>query len=89
MGATRIEFRLRMVVMAIIIALGFFAPWIEPLERRYAHPAAGVAGARTQPAGFFSFSRRRAAGHRPGRADCRQGNGLSRFGARPISDPRR
>jgi protein-S-isoprenylcysteine O-methyltransferase Ste14 len=29
MGATRIEFRLRMVIMAAIILLGFAAPWIE------------------------------------------------------------
>ena len=28
MGATRIEFRLRMVIMPILIALGFWAPWI-------------------------------------------------------------
>jgi len=29
MGATRIELRLRMVIMAAIIVLGFAAPWIE------------------------------------------------------------
>jgi protein-S-isoprenylcysteine O-methyltransferase Ste14 len=29
MKATKIEFRLRMVIMAIIITLGFSAPWIE------------------------------------------------------------
>jgi len=29
MGATRIEFRLRLPIMAAIIALGFYAPWIE------------------------------------------------------------
>lgn len=28
MGATRIEFRLRMMIMAIIITIGFYAPWI-------------------------------------------------------------
>jgi protein-S-isoprenylcysteine O-methyltransferase Ste14 len=28
MGATKIEFRLRMVIMAVIITLGFWAPWI-------------------------------------------------------------
>jgi len=29
MGATRIEFRLRVAIMAVVIALGFWAPWIE------------------------------------------------------------
>jgi protein-S-isoprenylcysteine O-methyltransferase Ste14 len=29
MGATKIEFRLRMAIMAVIIALGFWSPWIE------------------------------------------------------------
>jgi protein-S-isoprenylcysteine O-methyltransferase Ste14 len=29
MGATKIEFRLRMAIMAAIIWLGFWAPWIE------------------------------------------------------------
>ncbi|MGD0522182.1 MAG: isoprenylcysteine carboxylmethyltransferase family protein [Terracidiphilus sp.] len=29
MGATRIEFRLRMAIMTVIITLGFCAPWIE------------------------------------------------------------
>lgn len=29
MGATKIEFRLRMVIMILITALGFWAPWIE------------------------------------------------------------
>jgi len=29
MGATKIEFRLRMAIMAIVIILGFWAPWIE------------------------------------------------------------
>jgi protein-S-isoprenylcysteine O-methyltransferase Ste14 len=31
MGATKIEFRLRVAIMAVIITLGFWAPWIEPL----------------------------------------------------------
>ena len=31
MGATKIEFRLRMVIMILITALGFWAPWIEIL----------------------------------------------------------
>lgn len=30
MGATRIEFRLRMAIMIVIVTLGFWAPWIEP-----------------------------------------------------------
>jgi len=30
MGATRLEFRLRMAINAVIIVLGFWAPWIEP-----------------------------------------------------------
>lgn len=30
MGATAIEFRLRMAINAAIIVLGFWAPWIEP-----------------------------------------------------------
>ena len=29
MGATKIEFRLRMAIMAVIITLGFWSPWIE------------------------------------------------------------
>jgi protein-S-isoprenylcysteine O-methyltransferase Ste14 len=29
MGATKIEFRLRLAIMVAIIALGFWAPWIE------------------------------------------------------------
>jgi len=29
MGATRIEFRLRVAIMVIVIWLGFWAPWIE------------------------------------------------------------
>ncbi len=29
MGATRIEFRLRVLIMAVILTLGFWAPWIE------------------------------------------------------------
>jgi protein-S-isoprenylcysteine O-methyltransferase Ste14 len=29
MGATKLEFRLRMVIMILITALGFWAPWIE------------------------------------------------------------
>lgn len=29
MGATKIEFRLRLAIMATIITLGFWAPWIE------------------------------------------------------------
>jgi protein-S-isoprenylcysteine O-methyltransferase Ste14 len=29
MGATKIEFRMRMGIMAAVIALGFWAPWIE------------------------------------------------------------
>jgi len=29
MGATKIEFRLRMAIMTVIITLGFWAPWIE------------------------------------------------------------
>jgi protein-S-isoprenylcysteine O-methyltransferase Ste14 len=29
MGATRIEFRLRMAIMAILITLGYWAPWIK------------------------------------------------------------
>ena len=29
MGASRIEFRLRMLINAAIIVLGFWAPWIE------------------------------------------------------------
>jgi protein-S-isoprenylcysteine O-methyltransferase Ste14 len=29
MGATKIEFRLRMLIMTAIVVLGFFAPWIE------------------------------------------------------------
>jgi len=29
MGATKIEFRLRMVIMVTIVVLGFWAPWIE------------------------------------------------------------
>jgi protein-S-isoprenylcysteine O-methyltransferase Ste14 len=29
MGATKIEFRLRVPIIAVIIALGFWAPWIE------------------------------------------------------------
>lgn len=31
MGATRIEFRLRMAIMIVIVTLGFWAPWIEPM----------------------------------------------------------
>ncbi len=31
MGASAIEFRLRMVINAAIIILGFWAPWIETL----------------------------------------------------------
>ncbi len=31
MGATAIEFRLRMLINAAIITLGFWAPWIEPM----------------------------------------------------------
>jgi protein-S-isoprenylcysteine O-methyltransferase Ste14 len=30
MGATRLEFRLRMPINAVSIVLGFWAPWIEP-----------------------------------------------------------
>ncbi|MFY9852333.1 MAG: methyltransferase [Terracidiphilus sp.] len=29
MGATKIEFRLRMIIMTVIVVLGFWAPWIE------------------------------------------------------------
>jgi protein-S-isoprenylcysteine O-methyltransferase Ste14 len=29
MGATKIEFRLRMAIMAVIITLGFWSPWIQ------------------------------------------------------------
>ena len=29
MGATKIEFRLRMVILVTVIFLGFWAPWIE------------------------------------------------------------
>jgi protein-S-isoprenylcysteine O-methyltransferase Ste14 len=29
MGATRIEFRLRMAIMAVLITLGYWAPWIK------------------------------------------------------------
>ena len=29
MGATKIEFRLRMIIMTAIVVLGFYAPWIE------------------------------------------------------------
>ncbi|MGP8270673.1 MAG: methyltransferase family protein [Terracidiphilus sp.] len=29
MGATKIEFRLRMAIMAVLVILGFAAPWIE------------------------------------------------------------
>jgi protein-S-isoprenylcysteine O-methyltransferase Ste14 len=29
MGATKIEFRLRMIIMTAIVVLGFWAPWIE------------------------------------------------------------
>jgi len=32
MGATKIEFRLRMMIMIVIVVLGFYAPWIEPLH---------------------------------------------------------
>ena len=31
MGASKIEFRLRMLIMTVIITLGFFAPWMEAL----------------------------------------------------------
>ena len=31
MGATKIEFRLRVVILTAIIVLGFYAPWIEGL----------------------------------------------------------
>jgi protein-S-isoprenylcysteine O-methyltransferase Ste14 len=31
MGATKIEFRLRMVILTAIIVMGFYAPWIEAL----------------------------------------------------------
>lgn len=31
MRATKLEFRLRLVIIALIISLGFWAPWIEPL----------------------------------------------------------
>ena len=31
MGASAIEFRLRMVINAAIIILGFWAPWIGPV----------------------------------------------------------
>jgi protein-S-isoprenylcysteine O-methyltransferase Ste14 len=31
MGATKLEFRLRMVILVIVITLGFYAPWIELL----------------------------------------------------------
>ncbi len=31
MQASRVEFRLRMLIMVALIALGFWAPWIEPL----------------------------------------------------------
>lgn len=30
MGATKIEFRLRMAIMVAIITVGYWAPWIEP-----------------------------------------------------------
>jgi len=29
LGATKIEFRLRVAIMAVVISLGFWAPWIE------------------------------------------------------------
>jgi protein-S-isoprenylcysteine O-methyltransferase Ste14 len=29
MGATKIEFRLRMAIMVVMVSLGFWAPWIE------------------------------------------------------------
>jgi protein-S-isoprenylcysteine O-methyltransferase Ste14 len=32
MGATKIEFRLRVAIIAVIITLGFWAPWIEYLR---------------------------------------------------------
>ena len=35
MGATRIEFRLRMAIMIVIVTLGFWAPWIEPWGSSY------------------------------------------------------
>ncbi|MGB8259888.1 MAG: isoprenylcysteine carboxylmethyltransferase family protein [Terracidiphilus sp.] len=31
MGATRLEFRLRVVILAALVTLGFFSPWIESL----------------------------------------------------------
>ena len=31
MGATKIEFRLRVAIITVIITLGFWAPWIETL----------------------------------------------------------
>ena len=34
MRASAIEFRLRMLINAVIIVLGFLAPWIEPLGKR-------------------------------------------------------
>lgn len=33
MGATKIEFRLRMIIMTAIVVLGFWAPWIEGWRR--------------------------------------------------------
>ena len=32
MGATKIEFRLRMAIMAVILTLGFSAPWMGPWQ---------------------------------------------------------
>jgi len=31
MGATKIEFRLRVAIITVILTLGFWSPWIEPL----------------------------------------------------------
>ena len=56
MGASRIEFRLRMVVNAAIIILGFWAPWIEAWHVGHRISLLGWLALELSRTGIASFS---------------------------------
>ena len=56
MGATKIEFRLRMAIMAVIITLGFWSPWIEVLGWGSRKPLLEWLALETSRAGLLRFS---------------------------------
>jgi protein-S-isoprenylcysteine O-methyltransferase Ste14 len=56
MGATKIEFRLRVAIIAVIITLGFWAPWIEPLGIGHRTPLMARLAFELTRLGIFRFA---------------------------------